>query len=35
MYVAFQQIAPGQDVGLDLAQEYEIAVRLYGGEGVR
>ena len=28
MYVAFQQIAPGQDVGFDLATEYEMALAL-------
>lgn len=29
MYVAFQQIAPGQNVGFDLAREYEMALTLY------
>ena len=28
MYVAFQQIAPGQDVGFDLAMEYEMALAM-------
>jgi tetratricopeptide (TPR) repeat protein len=28
MYVAFQQIAPGQDVGFDLATEYEMALAM-------
>lgn len=31
MYVAFRQIAPGQDVGFDLAREYEMARGM--GEG--
>lgn len=25
MYVAFQQTAPGQDVGIDLSREYQAA----------
>lgn len=29
MYVAFQQIAPGQEVGMDLAREYEMAVGMW------
>ena len=28
MYVAFQQIAPGQDAGFDLAREYEMALAM-------
>lgn len=31
MYVAFQQIAPGHDVGLDLAREYQMAVGMLEG----
>lgn len=30
MYAAFQQFAPGTDVGIDLSQEYEIALRKRG-----
>lgn len=26
MYAAFQQFAPGQDVGIDLSQEYAVAI---------
>jgi len=28
MYVAFQQIAPGEDIGFDLATEYEMALAM-------
>lgn len=35
MYVAFQQIAPGQDVGFDLAREYEMALTLYEGRAAK
>ena len=26
----FQQIAPGEDVGIDLSREYRMAVELHG-----
>ena len=29
MYVGFQKIATGQDVGIDLSQEYEMAIQLF------
>ncbi len=29
MYVGFQHIAPGRDVGFDLSQEYETAQQLF------
>jgi len=29
-YVAFKQFAPEQDIGFDLAREYEMALTLYG-----
>jgi len=29
-YVAFQQIAPGQDIGFDLSKEYQTALGLFG-----
>jgi tetratricopeptide (TPR) repeat protein len=33
MYVSFQQIAPGQSIGFDLAAEYAMAQRLLGVPG--
>ncbi|MCB0202055.1 MAG: hypothetical protein KDI03_18460 [Anaerolineae bacterium] len=30
MYAAFQQFAPEQDLGIDLAREYEVAAGLRG-----
>jgi hypothetical protein len=30
MYAAFQQFAPGTDVGIDLAREYEAASQMRG-----
>lgn len=30
MVAAFQQVAPGTDVGIDLAQEYEMAAQMRG-----
>ena len=32
MYVAFKQIAPGQDIGFDLSREYEAAQSLHAGQ---
>lgn len=29
MYAGFKKIAPGQDIGVDLSQEYEMALRLF------
>jgi hypothetical protein len=29
-YAAFQQFAPGMDVGIDLAREYEMASQMRG-----
>jgi len=28
-YVAFKQVAPGQDIGFDLSNEYRMALELY------
>jgi hypothetical protein len=33
MYVAFKQIAPEQDIGFDLSQEYDAALQLRGARG--
>lgn len=30
MYAGFQQVAPGTDVGIDLAREYEAAAQMRG-----
>ncbi len=29
MYVAFQQVAPQEDIGFDLSQEYQQALKLF------
>ena len=29
MHAAFQQIAPGEDVGIDLSKEYQMALALH------
>jgi len=29
MYVALEQVAPGQDIGFDLKAEYEEALRMF------
>jgi tetratricopeptide (TPR) repeat protein len=33
MYVGFKKIAPEQDIGIDLAKEYEMALQLFVHEG--
>ena len=33
LYVAMQRIAPGTDIGFDLAEEYEIAKRMFASPG--
>jgi hypothetical protein len=32
MYVGFKQIAPEQNVGVDLSSEYEAAINLFKGK---
>ncbi len=33
LYVGLQLLLPGQDAGIDLAREYELAQGIVGGEG--
>jgi hypothetical protein len=33
MYVALQQVVPGQDVGFDIKAEYEEALKLFNQKG--
>ena len=33
LYVAMQRIAPGTDIGFDLAEEYEMAKRMFASPG--
>jgi hypothetical protein len=33
LYVGIQLLLPGQDAGIDLAREYEMAREMVGGEG--
>jgi len=34
MYIGFKKIAPGLDIGIDLSNEYDLALRMYESEDV-
>jgi tetratricopeptide (TPR) repeat protein len=34
MYVGFKKLAPDQDIGMDLSQEYEMALKLFHNEDI-
>ncbi|GAG74318.1 unnamed protein product, partial [marine sediment metagenome] len=35
MYVGFNKIAPDQDIGVDLSDEYNMALKLFGSEDIQ
>ena len=35
MYAGFKKIAPEQDIGVDLSDEYNMALKLFGSEDIQ
>ncbi|GAI62461.1 unnamed protein product, partial [marine sediment metagenome] len=35
MYAGFKKIAPDQDIGVDLSDEYNMALKLFGSKDIQ